>query len=51
MRRRIPEGPRRRLGTGEVQAGRYLKTLLGWFTEALADWSEQDRRSLVRLLV
>lgn len=35
---------------GAAAADRYLRTLLGWFTEALADWSAQDRRDLGRLL-
>ncbi|MBB5917476.1 DNA-binding MarR family transcriptional regulator [Nocardia transvalensis] len=34
---------------GEV-AGRYLSTVLGWFTDALADWSEEDRQVFGTLL-
>jgi DNA-binding MarR family transcriptional regulator len=36
--------------TGAAAAGRYLQTVLGWFTDALDDWSEQDRRSFGHLL-
>jgi DNA-binding MarR family transcriptional regulator len=35
---------------GADAADRYLRTLLGWFTEALADWPAQDRREFGRLL-
>jgi DNA-binding MarR family transcriptional regulator len=35
---------------GAAAADRYLRTLLGWFTEALADWPAQDRRDFGRLL-
>ncbi|MEU1804803.1 MarR family transcriptional regulator [Streptomyces sp. NPDC019937] len=29
---------------------RYMRTVLGWFTGALADWPAEDRRDLGRLL-
>ncbi|GAA0361936.1 MarR family transcriptional regulator [Actinoallomurus spadix] len=35
---------------GVAAADRYLKTILGWFTGALADWSPEDRRTFGRLL-
>jgi DNA-binding MarR family transcriptional regulator len=35
---------------GAAAADRYLRTLLGWFTEALAGWPAQDRRDFGRLL-
>lgn len=35
---------------GAAAADRYLKTILGWFTGALADWSPEDRRAFGRLL-
>lgn len=35
---------------GAAAADRYLHTLLGWFTDALVDWSEEDRRTLGVLL-
>lgn len=35
---------------GAAAAGRYLRTVLGWLTEAMADWPEQDRRTFGRLL-
>jgi DNA-binding MarR family transcriptional regulator len=35
---------------GAAAAGRYLEAILGWFTGAVADWSEEDRRSFGRLL-
>ncbi|MEU9488953.1 hypothetical protein AB0D83_35855 [Streptomyces decoyicus] len=35
---------------GTEAANRYLAFLLGWFTDALADWPRQDRDDLVRLL-
>jgi DNA-binding MarR family transcriptional regulator len=35
-------------GTAVIE--RYLHTVLGWFTDALADWPEQDRQDLGRLL-
>lgn len=35
---------------GADAAGRYANSLVGWFTEAIADWSDQDRRDLGRLL-
>jgi DNA-binding MarR family transcriptional regulator len=37
--------------SGAAAAQRYLQTVLRRFTGALADWSEQDRRELGRLLV
>ncbi|WP_226360012.1 hypothetical protein [Pseudonocardia sp. ICBG1142] len=30
--------------------GRYLREVLGWFSGAMAGWSEQDRADLTRLL-
>jgi DNA-binding MarR family transcriptional regulator len=35
---------------GAAAAGRYLQTLLTWFTEAVGDWPEQDRQTFGRLL-
>ncbi|WP_035279711.1 MarR family winged helix-turn-helix transcriptional regulator [Actinokineospora spheciospongiae] len=35
---------------GRDLATRYLGVLFGWFTEALADWTPQDRRALTDLL-
>jgi DNA-binding MarR family transcriptional regulator len=35
---------------GATATDRYMRVVLGWFTEALADWPEQDRQDLGRLL-
>lgn len=35
---------------GSAAAERYATTLLGWFTGAIAHWSDQDRHDLARLL-
>lgn len=35
---------------GKAVAERYIGALLGWFTEALTDWTPQDRSELGRLL-
>ena len=35
---------------GREAAERYASSLISWFTGAVADWSEQDRRDLGRLL-
>ncbi|RNG26714.1 MarR family winged helix-turn-helix transcriptional regulator [Streptomyces botrytidirepellens] len=35
---------------GASTADRYMRTVLGWFTGALAHWPDQDRRDLGRLL-
>ncbi|MGH3623769.1 MAG: MarR family winged helix-turn-helix transcriptional regulator [Sciscionella sp.] len=35
---------------GASAAGRYLQALLGWFTDAISDWSEADRQTFGRLL-
>ncbi|MFJ9209941.1 MarR family winged helix-turn-helix transcriptional regulator [Streptomyces sp. NPDC102264] len=35
---------------GAAAAGRYMRTLVGWFTDALADWPRQDRQDFGRLL-
>lgn len=35
---------------GAAVVGRYLETVLGFFTDALADWPERDRQELGRLL-
>lgn len=35
---------------GAQSAERYAHTLIGWFTGAVAHWSEQDRADLGRLL-
>lgn len=35
---------------GTEAANRYVTSLLGWFAEALADWPQQDRDDLARLL-
>ncbi|MCG8916376.1 MarR family transcriptional regulator [Actinokineospora sp. PR83] len=49
-----PDDSRARLveltSEGRDLATRYLGVLFGWFTEALADWSPQDRRTLTGLL-
>ncbi|MFG2679662.1 MarR family winged helix-turn-helix transcriptional regulator [Streptomyces sp. NPDC048392] len=37
-------------GPGTEAADRYVTSLLGWFAEALADWPQQDRDDLARLL-
>jgi DNA-binding MarR family transcriptional regulator len=36
---------------GGAVAGRYLQTVLGWFTDALAGWSDEDRQAFGHLLV
>ncbi|MGW4213854.1 MarR family winged helix-turn-helix transcriptional regulator [Lentzea sp. NPDC004789] len=36
---------------GSAAAGRYLEAILGWFTDAVADWPEEDRRTFGRLLM
>ncbi|MBN9790773.1 MarR family transcriptional regulator [Pseudonocardia sp. TMWB2A] len=35
---------------GADAVGRYLREVLGWFSGAMAGWSEQDRTDLARLL-
>ncbi|WP_061297579.1 MarR family winged helix-turn-helix transcriptional regulator [Herbidospora cretacea] len=35
---------------GAEAAERYVRTLLGWFADALAEWSADDRRTFGRLL-
>lgn len=35
---------------GAAAADRYVQTVLGFFTDVLADWSEHDRRTLGALL-
>ncbi|MFJ5225472.1 MarR family winged helix-turn-helix transcriptional regulator [Streptomyces sp. NPDC088400] len=35
---------------GAAAAGRYMRTVVGWFTDALADWPQQDRQNFGRLL-
>lgn len=35
---------------GAGASGRYLEALLGWFAEAIADWSEEDKTAFGRLL-
>ncbi|WP_405807250.1 MarR family winged helix-turn-helix transcriptional regulator [Streptomyces sp. NBC_01187] len=35
---------------GSSATDRYLRVVLGWFAEALADWPDQDRQDLGRLL-
>ncbi|MHC1560411.1 MarR family winged helix-turn-helix transcriptional regulator [Actinomycetospora sp. C-140] len=35
---------------GAAAADRYVQTVLRWFTEVLADWPDDDRRELGRLL-
>ncbi|MGC4999687.1 MULTISPECIES: MarR family winged helix-turn-helix transcriptional regulator [unclassified Streptomyces] len=35
---------------GARAANRYATSLVGWFSEAIADWSDQDRTDLGRLL-
>ena len=36
--------------TGAAAAGRYLEAVLGRFTGAVADWSEEDQVTFGRLL-
>ncbi|MEU5838759.1 MarR family transcriptional regulator [Streptomyces diacarni] len=49
-----PEDQRARLveatDEGKAAAERYMRTLVGWFADALAGWPEQDRQDLGRLL-
>jgi DNA-binding MarR family transcriptional regulator len=35
---------------GAAAAERYLRTVLGWFTDVLADWPARDRQDFGRLL-
>ncbi|MCO1657817.1 MarR family winged helix-turn-helix transcriptional regulator [Pseudonocardia humida] len=35
---------------GAAAADRYARTLIGWFTGAIAHWSDEDREDLGRLL-
>ncbi|SER00283.1 MarR family winged helix-turn-helix transcriptional regulator [Lentzea albida] len=35
---------------GSGVAGRYLEAIFGWFGDAIADWSEEDRATFGRLL-
>lgn len=35
---------------GTAAANRYTAFIVGWFTDAIGDWSEQDRADLGRLL-
>ncbi|RDG35996.1 MarR family winged helix-turn-helix transcriptional regulator [Streptomyces corynorhini] len=35
---------------GAAAARTYMLTIVGWFTDAISDWSEQDRNDLGRLL-
>lgn len=35
---------------GGAAAGRYVSAMLGWFTDAVADWSDEDRHTFGRLL-
>ncbi|MGW4483469.1 MarR family winged helix-turn-helix transcriptional regulator [Amycolatopsis sp. NPDC004368] len=35
---------------GEAAAGRYLQTVMSWFTEAVAEWSIEDQRTFGTLL-
>ncbi|MFI0820738.1 MarR family winged helix-turn-helix transcriptional regulator [Streptomyces sp. NPDC021098] len=35
---------------GAATVERYMRTVLGWFTSALADWPAEDRQNLGRLL-
>jgi DNA-binding MarR family transcriptional regulator len=35
---------------GAAAAGRYLEAVLGWFADAVADWSEEDKAAFGRLL-
>ncbi|USX52579.1 MarR family winged helix-turn-helix transcriptional regulator [Lentzea sp. HUAS12] len=49
-----PDDQRARLveltDAGAAAAGRYLEAILGWFGDAIADWSEEDRATFGRLL-
>jgi DNA-binding MarR family transcriptional regulator len=49
-----PDDQRARLveltAEGGAAAGRYLGTVLGWFSDAVADWSGADRATFGRLL-
>ncbi|WP_069167231.1 MarR family winged helix-turn-helix transcriptional regulator [Nocardia altamirensis] len=35
---------------GSGAASRYLESMVDWFTDALVDWSDEDRQTLGRLL-
>jgi len=35
---------------GAAASERYMRTVFGWFDDALADWPERDRKELGRLL-
>lgn len=35
---------------GAAAADRYLRTIVGWFAEVVADWPAEDRRTFGRLL-
>lgn len=37
-------------GPGTDAANRYVTSVLGWFAGVLADWPDQDREDLIRLL-
>lgn len=49
-----PDDQRARLieatSEGAAAAERYMRTIIGWFTEALTDWPRQDREDFGRLL-
>ncbi|GHH31602.1 MarR family winged helix-turn-helix transcriptional regulator [Lentzea cavernae] len=49
-----PDDQRARLveltDAGAAAAGRYLEAVLGWFTGAVADWSDEDKAAFGRLL-
>ncbi|QUQ72151.1 MarR family winged helix-turn-helix transcriptional regulator [Kutzneria sp. CA-103260] len=56
LARRVPDPDDRRAQlieltpTGSATARRYLHTVLGWITEAMADWPAPDRQTFSRLL-
>ena len=56
LARRIPDPDDQRARLIELTpdgadaARRYLQTLLSWFTDALDDWSEEERRTFGRML-
>lgn len=47
---RLPHDLRARLIELTPDGAAAADRVLGWFTEALADWSAQDRQTFIRLL-
>jgi len=56
LARRVPDPDDRRAQlielttTGSDAARRYLQTIIGWISEAMADWPDSDRQIFSRLL-